>query len=64
MKKQTEINFSKISKEQTNDLTAVVNETIAMDFIPVKSFTIVDLWNIQQRSKTIRDSRKLVHFIE
>lgn len=62
MNKQTEINFSKISKEQTNDLTTVINETIAMDFVPVKSFTIIDLWNIQRRSKTTRDSRKSVAF--
>lgn len=58
MKKQTEINFSKISKEQTNDLLMIVNETIAKDFIPVKHFTIVDLWNIQRRSKTTISSRK------
>lgn len=62
MNKQTEINFSKISKEQKNDLTIVVNETIAMDFIPVKSFTIVDLWNIHRKSKTTRDSRKSTSF--
>ena len=62
MKKQTEINFSKISKEQKNDLTTVVNETIAKDFIPIKSFTVVDLWNIQRRSKTTIQSRKPAAF--
>jgi hypothetical protein len=62
MNKQTEINFSKISKGQTNDLATMVNETIAKDFIAVKSFTIVDLWNIQRRSKTTRDSRKPAAF--
>ncbi len=60
MKKQTEINFSKISKEQTNDLTTVVNETIAVDIIPVKNFTIVDLWNIRRKSKTTISSRYFV----
>jgi hypothetical protein len=59
MKKQTEIHFSKISKENTNDLTKVVNETIAIDFISVKSFSIVDLWNIQSRSKTRFNRRHL-----
>jgi hypothetical protein len=62
MKKQTEINFSKISNQQTNDLTTVINETIAMDFIPVKSFTIVDLWNIHRRSKTKTSGRKSAVF--
>lgn len=62
MKKQTEISFSKISKEQTNELTIMVDETIATGFIAVKSFTIVDLWNIQRRSKTYTGSRKSVSF--
>ena len=62
MKKQIEINFSKISKEQTNDLTTVVKETIATDFVPVKSFTIVDLWNIQRRSKTATGRRTSAAF--
>lgn len=62
MHKQTEINFSKKSKEQTNDLTSVVNETIAMDFIRVKSFSVVDLWNIHRRSKTKTNVRKSAAF--
>ena len=57
MKKQTEINFTKMSKEHTNELTTIVKETIAMDFVPVKSFTIIDLWNIQRRSKSRINSR-------
>ncbi len=51
MKKQAEINFTKMTKEQTNDLTTLVNEIIAIDIISVKSFRIVDLWVIQRRSK-------------
>jgi len=62
MKKQTEINFSKINKEHTNDLPIIVKETIAFDFVPVKKFTMVDLWNIQRRSKTTINSRKSVAF--
>ncbi len=59
MKKQTEINFVKISEEQTNNLTTVVSETIATDFVPFKTFTTADLWNIQRRGKTIMNRRHL-----
>ena len=59
MKKNTEINFSKISKEQTNTLTTVVSESIAMGFVPFKTFTTADLWNIQRRSKTITNRRHI-----
>lgn len=62
MKKQTDTTFSNLSKEQTNALTAVVNETVAMDFTPAKSFTIVDWWNIQRKSKTGIGSRKSTTF--
>ncbi len=60
MRKQNEIKFSKISKEQIIDLTTVVNETIAINFVPVKSFTIVDLWNIQRRCKTMSNRKHLI----
>jgi len=53
MKKQSENNFTQISKEHTKELTTVVNETLAMEFTPAKSFSSVDLWNIQRRSKTM-----------
>ncbi len=59
MKKHSEINFSKISKEQTNTLTTVVNESIAMGFVPFKTFTAADLWNIRRRSNTMRNRRHL-----
>lgn len=52
MKKQTTNQFSPISKEQTEKLTTVVNETIALDVIPVKIFSSADLWNIQRRGRT------------
>ena len=63
MKKQNEINFSKISKEQTDVLTTVVNETIARDFVPVKSFSVVDLWNIRRNRKTTMNSRNFASFL-
>jgi len=59
MKKQTEIYFTKISKEHSNDLTTIVRETITMDIVPVKKFTSTDLWNIQRRSKSRINSRQL-----
>ena len=62
MKKETGFNFANISKEQSNELTTIVEETIAMDFVPAKSFTVVDLWNIQRHGKTIINSRKLASF--
>jgi hypothetical protein len=51
MKKQTDHTFSNLSTAQTSELTGTVNETIAMDFIPSKSFTVADLWNVRRSSK-------------
>jgi hypothetical protein len=62
MKKQTTLNFATISKEQSTELTSIVTETIAMDFVPAKSFTVIDLWNIQRHGKTTMNSRKLAAF--
>ena len=59
MKKQTEINFSKISKEQISTLTTVVSESIAMGYVPFKTFTTIDLWNIRRKSNSIRNRRHL-----
>jgi hypothetical protein len=63
MKKETDFNFAKISKEQSNELTTIVKETLATDFVPAKSFTVVDLWNIQRQGKTTMNSRKLASFL-
>ena len=57
MKKQTKTQFSPISKEQTEKLTTVVNETIALGVIPVKIFSSADLWNIQRRGRTMMSRR-------
>jgi hypothetical protein len=59
MKKQTTNQFSPISKEQTEKLTTVVKETIALGLSQVKTFTTADLWNIQRRSRTIMSRRSL-----
>jgi hypothetical protein len=60
MKKQTTNQFLPISKEQTEQLTAVVNETLALGVMPAKVFSSADLWNIQRRSRTIMSRRSFV----
>jgi hypothetical protein len=60
MKKQTTNQFAPISKEQTEKLTTVVKETIAFGITKVKTFSTVDLWNIQRRSRTIMSRRSFV----
>ena len=58
MNKNTGFNFAKISKEQSNELTTMVKETVATGFVSAKSFTSVDLWNIRRQGKTTINSRK------
>ena len=60
MKKQSNNNFTQISKEHTKELTTVVNENLAVEFFREKSFTSSDLWNIQRSSKTIMNRRQIV----
>ncbi len=59
MKKQS-TQFAQISKEQTEKLTTVVNETLAVSYSQVKTFSTADLWNIQRRSRTIMNRRSFV----
>ena len=59
MKKQS-TQFAQISKEQTEKLTTVVNETLAIGYNQVKTFSTADLWNIQRRSRTIMNRRSFV----
>ncbi len=60
MKKQTTNQFSPISKEQTEKLTTVVKETIALGLKQVRTFSTADLWNIQRRSRTLLSRRSFV----
>lgn len=60
MKKQTEIRFTEISKEHSNALTTILKESLAIDIVPVKTFTIIDQWNIQRKSKPRKVRRHLV----
>jgi len=59
MKEQTNINFVKMSKVQLIELALTVKETVATDFVPAKGLTVIDLWNIQRRTKTRTHSRHL-----
>lgn len=59
MKKQS-TQFAQISKVQTEKLTTVVNETLAIGYNQVKTFSPADLWNIQRRSRTIMNRRSFV----
>ncbi len=54
MKKQSTSLFSQMSKEQFENLTIVVKETLATGYnLPTgKKFTSADLWNIQRQGKT------------
>ena len=60
MKKQTTNQFSPISKEQTEQLTTVVKETLALGISHVKTFSTADLWNIQRRGRTMMSRRSFV----
>ena len=60
MKKQSENNFTQISKEHTKELTTVVKETLALGLIPVRTFSTADLWNIQRRSRTMLQRRSFI----
>jgi hypothetical protein len=57
MKKQTANQFSPISKEQTEKLTSVVKETLALGISQVRTFCAADLWNIQRRNRTMLSRR-------
>ena len=54
MKKTLNKLFSSLSNQQLNNLTKVVDETIATDFnlSNSKVFTAADLWNIQRQGKS------------
>jgi DNA-directed RNA polymerase alpha subunit len=60
MKKQTTNQFSSLSKEQTEQLTTVVKETIALGHHNNRIFSAAELWNIQRRSRTIMSRRSFV----
>ena len=57
MKKQTTNQFLQMSKEQTQKLTNVVTETLALGLSKSKLFSSGDLWNIQRRSRTMMNRR-------
>jgi hypothetical protein len=52
MKKQTNFNIAKMSKDQLIELASTAKETVAINLGPGKGFTVIDLWNIQRRNKS------------
>jgi hypothetical protein len=60
MKKQFTSLFTQISTEELKNLTRLVKETPATDFINSRNkiFTASDLWNIQRQGKS-RIQRRL-----
>ena len=63
MKKQTNLNLAKISKEELKEVTNPVKEIVAKNFVHYKSLTVVDLWNIHRLGKTAMNSRKIATFL-
>jgi hypothetical protein len=57
MKKQSTTPFSPISKSETEKLTTVVSETIALVVTPVRIFSSAELWDIQRRGRTMMSRR-------
>jgi hypothetical protein len=60
MKKQSENRFNPLSDEHVKTLTSVVKETVATGFSKPKSFTTIDLWNIQRKNRTMMQRRSFV----
>ena len=54
MKKQSNTLFSSISLSALENLTTIVNETVATGFAhpAKKSLTVAELWNIQRQGKS------------
>ena len=59
MKKQSNTLFTGISKEQVENLTTIVKETIVAGYnqAQAKLFTAADLWNIQRQKKGFSQRR-------
>ena len=53
MKRQSTTFFTTLGKAQLENLTTIVNETLATGFArpAAKTFTAADLWNIQRHAK-------------
>ena len=52
MKQQSTALFTQLNKQEVENLTMVVKETLATEFAgQTKIFSSVDLWNIQRQRK-------------
>lgn len=63
MKTQTTNLFNQLSKAETENLTAIVEETLAIGYNQVqeKTFSAAELWNIQRQRKTLSQRRRFVY---
>ncbi|MFZ1529954.1 MAG: hypothetical protein WAT19_14455 [Ferruginibacter sp.] len=57
MNTQTTQVFTSLSKEEKQQLTSIVNETLAFGINQKKSFSAADMWNIQRQGKTAMQRR-------
>ena len=55
MKRNTNILFDELSVQQVNNLTSIVNESLAIGFngINTRVFSSAELWNIQRMKKAV-----------
>ena len=62
MKKHSENLFTQISKEEVENLSQQVKETIAFDQCNnnTRSFSSTDLWNIHRQRRTMAGRRQYV----
>ena len=61
MKKQSNNLFTQISKEEVENLTQLVKETLAPGLAgQSRSFTSLDLWNIHRQRRTLSGRRQFV----
>jgi hypothetical protein len=57
MKTQNNNLLSSLSKEETTNLTTIVNEILATGMGQHKPFTAAELWNIQRRKRSFVQRR-------
>lgn len=60
MKKQTTTLFTQMSKEETENLTKEVKETLAFGHSQSRVFSSMDLWNIHRQRRTLAGRRQFV----
>lgn len=59
MKKNIQL-FSNLTKDQVEQLTTEVKETVAIGYTTVKQFGSVDMWNLRRQRRSLSTRRSLV----